>query len=636
MLQSKYKVLLLLSLVIACVFITSIFAPSILIPNLVLEKYEQCPDANDKFSKKKFVKSGSCYSESGPSCTDVVRDMFGTLEIGDLTEEEVVSALSVMNNNTYTNKVDDGEVYSLNQCVIGDNELKNLLIQDCKLQDIQLQKGNPNDPDVTWDYQNGCVVTEDQLRNNLTNIVRTVNDVYLKPKRDAQKSFEELNDDNRKKTEQNWGEYRGNIAQRAEEIRKKNEAVQNIQIAEAKTRAEKTLENANNKVIGSSTMSLAKKQDLLNFIRDKVFGLRYEVYHGYFMDDLTHFSKYIPYETGFVNQVNDFAGMRGYPQGKGTYRVSVNITGCIRPDVSGMWEFALISDDSAFMWITPIEIPYSSMSIGMQTSMFIDNRGWHGDVRKEGRVQLDATKPGYNIRIVQGNDGGPGSLRVEMKRPGGGWEMMGGDNLLFSPTRKGLMCKVSKGYYADDTAKLDNMEPMCAVVLDEAYHLNKQYWNPNFGVTGKSKYDNFQRIYYTEFNKSNNTGVNKQTHPWTVATYPFQYEWQRNMNIYGWFLPPMEGLYTFYLASDDAAYLWISNDAQSGKWTTSNALIKNGGYHGTIMKKSDYFVSRSFVKVPIPIRVVQGDWGGGNTLLFAYRKPNATEVTYDLTQDFRC
>lgn len=631
MLLSKHKVLLLLLIIVTSVFIISILMP--------LEKYEQCPLDNAGFGVKKFLKSDSCYKETGPSCIDVVRNIHGTLRFGDVTEDDAISALSVMNNNTYTNVNDRGEQYSINQCVIGDNELKNLLIQDCKLSNIQLQRGNPVDNDVEWDYEDGCVVTENQLKNNISNIIRTMNDVYLKPKRESQQIFERLNDDNRRKTESNWREYQGNVNMRAQEMKKKQDALDSISIANTKTLIEKSIENSNNKIISTSTMNINKKQGLLNFLKDKVYGLRYEVYHGYFMEDLSHFTRYIPYETGFANYINNFEGMRGYPNGQLTYRISINITGCIKPDVSGTWEFALISDDASFMWITPLDKPYNSLNTSMSSNnemMFIDNRGWHGDVRREGRMVMDVNKAGYNLRIVQGNDGGPGSLRVEMKRPGGGWELMSGNNLLFSPTRQGLTCKVSKGYYADDARKLDGLQPMCAIVLDEAYHLNKEYWNPNFGITGKAKYDNFQRIYYTDFDKNTNTGENKKTHPWTVANYPFEHEWQRNMNIYGWFIPPMEGLYTFYLASDDAAYLWFNNDAQTGNWNTANAFIKNGGVHGTIMKKNDYFVSKNFVKVPIPVRLIQGDWGGGNTLVFAYRKPNSADVTYDLTQDFRC
>lgn len=47
----------------------------------------------------------------------------------------------------------------------------------------------------------------------------------------------------------------------------------------------------------------------------------------------------------------------------------------------------------------------------------------------------------------------------------------------------------------------------------------------------------------------------------------------------GFFLAPTTDTYTFYTASDDASYLWIGDVAVSG-FTTSNALVNNGGLHG--------------------------------------------------------
>ena len=47
----------------------------------------------------------------------------------------------------------------------------------------------------------------------------------------------------------------------------------------------------------------------------------------------------------------------------------------------------------------------------------------------------------------------------------------------------------------------------------------------------------------------------------------------------GYFLATYTGTHTFYLNSDDGSYLWIGLTALSG-YTTSNALINNGGLHG--------------------------------------------------------
>lgn len=48
----------------------------------------------------------------------------------------------------------------------------------------------------------------------------------------------------------------------------------------------------------------------------------------------------------------------------------------------------------------------------------------------------------------------------------------------------------------------------------------------------------------------------------------------------GYFLATYTGSHTFYLNSDDGSYLWLGLTALSG-YTTANALINNGGLHGT-------------------------------------------------------
>lgn len=630
----KCQLVTLFVVIIVLVVISALFSPALVKPK---EAFANCPNPNDPFENKRFLKTDDCYSETGPNCMDVLKSIHGQVNISGMSKEDSENAINVMMNNTYSNF--DGERFGVNECVISESELRNLHIQNCKLGEIQLKK-NPKDGQAIWDYDNGCVVSEDQLKNNIDKIVSTINDVYLAPKNKLKDELKAANDENREQTEKNWNEYRGNKKQTEEENKLQREALSQSYSAEERTKVEKSIELHNNKIIGMNNMEIAKRQGMIAFMRNRVVGLRYEVYHGYFAmqqpENLNHFKNFVPYETGFINQVNDFNGMRGYDNGRWTWRISVNITGILRPDVSGRWRFALVSDDSSYMWIEPVTKEFNTMEI---PNAFLKNPGWHGDNWVESQIELkgtdmDSNAPGYNLRIVQGNDGGPGSLRVYMMRPNRSyWEIMSGDHILFSPTRKGLQCKVVRGYFWDNTEWLKYVQPMCSISLDEAYHMTKQYWNPNFGITGQAKYDNFTRIRYTNYNKNNNSGYNESTHPWTVAHYPFNWWWQRSMNIYGWFYPPVSGTYTFYLASDDASYFWIGSNAVS--WYTWNAWINNGGLHGTIMRKVDYHVGASFVNTPHPIRFVQGDYGGGNTLVFAYRKPGATQVIFDLTQDFR-
>jgi hypothetical protein len=49
----------------------------------------------------------------------------------------------------------------------------------------------------------------------------------------------------------------------------------------------------------------------------------------------------------------------------------------------------------------------------------------------------------------------------------------------------------------------------------------------------------------------------------------------------GYFLATYTGTHTFYLASDDGSWLWIGPTALTG-FTTTNALVKNGGLHAVV------------------------------------------------------
>lgn len=74
-------------------------------------------------------------------------------------------------------------------------------------------------------------------------------------------------------------------------------------------------------------------------------------------------------------------------------------------------------------------------------------------------------------------------------------------------------------------------------------------------------------------------------------------EWQ------GYFLPEVTGEYTFTTTSDDASYLWIGSTAASG-YTTSNALVNNGGLHGSQSRSGSITLTEG---VYYPIRIQAGN-----------------------------
>ena len=96
------------------------------------------------------------------------------------------------------------------------------------------------------------------------------------------------------------------------------------------------------------------------------------------------------------------------------------------------------------------------------------------------------------------------------------------------------------------------------------------------------------------------------------------YSWQ----WMGYFRPNVTGTWTFYTTSDDASYLWIGNTSVIG-YTTSNALVNNGGLHpsiktsGTISLNADIYY---------PIRIMFGELTGGDVMSVSFTPPGGIET----------
>lgn len=74
------------------------------------------------------------------------------------------------------------------------------------------------------------------------------------------------------------------------------------------------------------------------------------------------------------------------------------------------------------------------------------------------------------------------------------------------------------------------------------------------------------------------------------------------------------GVYTFYLTSDDASWMWIDNAALAYPTVNANALINNGGLHGDVTVSSSVNLTAGYHNIQIQF----GEQGGGNHLIFEY------------------
>ena len=97
----------------------------------------------------------------------------------------------------------------------------------------------------------------------------------------------------------------------------------------------------------------------------------------------------------------------------------------------------------------------------------------------------------------------------------------------------------------------------------------------------------------------------------------FSYQWL------GYFRPTTSQTYTFYLSSDDASYMWIAANAISG-FTTSNAVVNNGGLHGVVEQSGNIALSAG---VYYPIRIQFGERGGGDVCTFSFSTSTISKTT---------
>lgn len=111
--------------------------------------------------------------------------------------------------------------------------------------------------------------------------------------------------------------------------------------------------------------------------------------------------------------------------------------------------------------------------------------------------------------------------------------------------------------------------------------------------------------------------VESISEPATDDGSDFSYQWL------GYFRPTTSESYTFYLSSDDASYMWIAANAISG-FTTSNAIVNNGGLHGVVEQSGSISLSAG---IYYPIRIQFGERGGGDVCTFSFSTSTISKTT---------
>lgn len=175
---------------------------------------QSCPSANASFDQKRFNNNTKCFAHEQVDCEDILRLKKIPIAVKGMSDKDVTAALDVLANNTYMNvNGTDNALYSANECVITEPDRKALGLQSCKIGNIELQKGNPLDDQVVWTYENGCVITEPQLRTNLGDILAHIDDKFNKNKDSIQTNVNVASQANKDATAASWQVYNSNVAE---------------------------------------------------------------------------------------------------------------------------------------------------------------------------------------------------------------------------------------------------------------------------------------------------------------------------------------------------------------------------------------------------------------------------------------
>jgi hypothetical protein len=108
-----------------------------------------------------------------------------------------------------------------------------------------------------------------------------------------------------------------------------------------------------------------------------------------------------------------------------------------------------------------------------------------------------------------------------------------------------------------------------------------------------------------------NTNFLNQINGFSSESDYYSWEWT------GYFKPSTTEQYTFYTLSDDASYLWIGDNALSG-YTTSNAIVNNGGLHGPTEQQGSINLNANQY---YPIRIQFGEMEGGDIITVSFSTP---------------
>lgn len=204
-----------------------------------------CPPEEASFDQKKFIDDTKCFAHETVDCKDVLKHLKIPATINGMSDKDASAALDVLANNTYMNISDsDNTLYSTNQCVIPKADVAKLNIDACRIGDVQMRPSNPQDEQVVWTYDNGCVISESQLKNNLGEILKHIDKQFKQNKETIQSNLGQSIQDNKDNTASSWSQHGSNTSETDAQRRSSATARSETQSSRSRTTSLAASENS--------------------------------------------------------------------------------------------------------------------------------------------------------------------------------------------------------------------------------------------------------------------------------------------------------------------------------------------------------------------------------------------------------
>lgn len=98
-----------------------------------------------------------------------------------------------------------------------------------------------------------------------------------------------------------------------------------------------------------------------------------------------------------------------------------------------------------------------------------------------------------------------------------------------------------------------------------------------------------------------------------------RYRWEYlTVEVKGYFKPNATGIWRFFVNSDDAAYMWIGNNALPGNYNRNNAIVSLPGLHGGYWSSQAVELQQNGM---YPIRILHGNNQGGWDFAVGFEGP---------------